>query len=50
MKDLESVDLRLSTMKPITAEWIKSMSYYSLRRPDIIRNGFQHVGISGVLN
>ena len=50
VKDLEPVDLRLSTMKPIVAEWIKSMFYYFLRRPDIIRNGFQHVGISGVLN
>ena len=50
VKDLEPVDIQLSTMNPIVAEWIKSMFYYFLRRPDIIRNGFQHVGISGVLN
>ena len=29
VKDLEPVDLQLSTMKPIAAEWIKSMFFIS---------------------
>ena len=50
VKDLVPVDLRLSTIKPIGAEWIKSMFYYFSNKPEIIRNGFKHVGITGVLN
>ena len=37
MKDLEPVDLQMSTMKPIAAEWIKSMFYDFLSRLGIIR-------------
>ena len=50
VKDLVPVDLHLSTIKPIGAEWIKSMFYYFSNKPEIIRNGFKHVGITGVLN
>ena len=39
-KDLQPVDLRLSTMKPIGAEWIMSMFRYFSSNPDIIKNGF----------
>ena len=48
-KDLQPVDLRLSTMKPIGAEWIMSMFRYFSSNPDIIKNGFRHVGISEAL-
>ena len=50
VKDLVPVDIHLSTIKPIGAEWIKSMFYYFSNKPEIIRNGFKHVGITGVLN
>jgi len=31
------------------AEWIKPLYDYFYSRPDIIRSGFQHVGISSAL-
>ena len=48
-KDLQPVDLRLSTVKPFGAEWIMSVFRYFSSNPDIIKNGFRHVGISEAL-
>ena len=41
----EPVDLRLSIMKPLAAQWIIEMYSYFQSHPDIIRNGFRAAGI-----
>jgi hypothetical protein len=39
------IDLRLSTMKPLTGEWIILFYNYMLTNPEIIKNGFKSAGI-----
>ena len=39
------VDLRLSILKPLGAEWIASLYKYILDNPSIVKNGFKAAGI-----
>ena len=48
-KELEPVDMRLAIVKPIAAKWMISLYDYLVAHPDIIRNGFKHVGITDFL-
>ena len=48
-KVLEPVDMRLAIVKPIAAKWMISLYDYLVAHPDIIRNGFKHVGITDFL-
>ena len=41
----ESIDLRLSIVKPLAAEWMKSCYDYIKSKPTIIQNGFREAGI-----
>ena len=45
----ETVDLRLSVMKPLTAQWTIDMFTYLESHPDIIINGFKKSGIVDAL-
>ena len=46
----ESVDLRLSILKSLGAEWITSLYKYILDNPAIITNGFKAAGILEAIN
>ena len=48
----EPVDMRLTIMKPLMAQWAISMYQYFLSQPgiNIIRNGYRAAGITGTLN
>lgn len=39
------VDLKLSTVKPLGARWVKSCFDYIKSKPEIIQNGFREAGI-----
>ena len=39
------VDLRLSILKPLGAEWIESLYKYIQDNPSIVKNGFKAAGI-----
>ena len=39
------VDLKLSTVKPLGARWVKSCYDYLKSKPEIIQNGFREAGI-----
>ena len=39
------VDLKLSTVKPLRASWVKSCYDYIESKPEIIQNGFREAGI-----
>ena len=41
--------MRLTIVKPIAAKWMISLYDYLVAHPDIIRNGFKHVGITDFL-
>uniref|UniRef100_A0A1X7TAD1 DDE-1 domain-containing protein n=1 Tax=Amphimedon queenslandica TaxID=400682 RepID=A0A1X7TAD1_AMPQE len=43
-----TIDLRLSTMKPLGAQWLKLFYDYMQANPDIIKNGFRSAGITDV--
>ena len=43
------VDLRLSVVKPISAQWMIEFFDYMKAHTDIIPNGFCHVGLTGIL-
>ena len=45
----EEVDLRLSSMKPIFANWMIDLHAHISSCPSIIINGFQHAGIKGCI-
>ena len=49
-RQLQPVDLRLSIMKPVGGRWMIELYDYLKSRPDIIVNGFRHVGILDILN
>ena len=42
----EPVDLRLSVVKPVAAEWFVKLHDYLLSKPNIIINGFKGAGIT----
>lgn len=44
-QDIEPVDLRLSVVKPIGAQWMVELYEYLKGHPNIIINGFKSVGI-----
>ena len=44
----EPVDMRISVMKPLTAQWIIELFYYLISNPKIIINGWHGAGISFV--
>lgn len=46
--ELEPVDMRLAIVKPIVAKWMINL-YDFVPHPDIIRNGFKHIGITDFL-
>ena len=43
------VDLRLSIVKPLGAQWMIELYDYFKSKPDIIKNGFRGAGISDYL-
>ena len=43
------IDLKLSTMKPLGANWLIEIHDYFKKRPEIIMNGFKAAGIVDVL-
>ena len=42
----QPVDLRMSIIKPLGAKWMISLYDYMKSKPDIIKNGFRHAGIT----
>ena len=48
-QDIQPVNLRLSVVKPIGAQWVIELYDYLKGRPNIISNGFKHVGITDAL-
>ena len=44
----EEVDIRMSTMKPVAAQWMKVHSYIA-SQPSIVINGFRAAGIKDCL-
>ena len=48
-KDIEPVDMKLSVVKPIAAKWMIDLYNYLVANPQIIKNGFKHVGITDFL-
>ena len=44
-KQSEGVDLRLTTMKPLGAEWMVALHSHIKNNPDLVRNGFKEAGI-----
>ena len=38
-----SVDLRLTIVKPLGAQWLISLCDYFKGKPDIVRNGFRYI-------
>ena len=45
-QDIQLVDLRLSVVKPIGAQWMIDLYDYLKGNPTIITHGFKHVDIS----
>lgn len=48
-KEIESKDMRLSIVKPISAKWMIDLFDF-LAHPQIIKNGFKHVEITEFLD
>ena len=42
-REVTSIDLRLSVVKPLGARWLICLYDYFKENPDIIRNGFQYI-------
>ena len=47
--ETQPVDLKLSTVKPLSAGWIESMYNYFKTKPELIKNGFKEAGIISCL-
>jgi len=47
--DIKAVDVRLSIIKPLAAKWMIDLYDYFVAHPQIIKNGFKHVGITDFL-
>ena len=43
---VELIDLRLTTIKPLGAQWMANAFDYIKSKPEIIKNGFSSAGIS----
>lgn len=43
---VEAVDLRMAVVKPLSAKWMIALYDYLKLKPDIIKNGFRHAGIT----
>ena len=39
------IDLRLSTIKPLSASWIEAACMHIKKKPEVIINGFKEAGI-----
>lgn len=48
-KDIEPVDMKLSIVKPIAGKWMIDLYNYLVANPQIIKNGFKHIGITDFL-
>ena len=48
-EEMSPVDLRLSIVKPLGAQWMIKLYDYLKSKPDIIKNGFRGAGISDYL-
>jgi hypothetical protein len=46
LKAGSSVDLRMAVVKPLSAKWMIALYDYLKSKPDIIKNGFRHAGIT----
>ena len=46
VKPMQSIDLRLSVVKPLGARWMISLYDYFKAKPEIIKNGFKEAGIT----
>ena len=44
------VDLKLSTMKPLGAQWMIKLQDHLKTKPELLQNGFREVGITGCLS
>ena len=42
---VQPVDLRMSVVKPLCAQWMISLYKYMKDKLDIIKNGYRHAGI-----
>jgi len=45
----EEIDIRMSTMKPVAAQWMKELHFYIASQPSIVINGFHAAGIKDCL-
>lgn len=45
MNPVKSVDLRLSIVKPLGAQWMIALYDYFKSKPEIAKNGFKEAGI-----
>ena len=45
-KAITPVDLRLSVVKPLSAQWMIKLYDYMKLNPEIVRNGFKGAGIT----
>ena len=48
--DVSTVDLKLSRVKPLGAQWMIRLYDYLKKNPDIIRNGFKGAGITDYIS
>ena len=48
-EEIQLVDMRMSIVKPVSAKWMMDLYDYFLAHPQIIKNGFKHVGITDFL-
>ena len=44
-RGMEPIDLKMSTIKPLSVKWLLGLYDYMKSRPDIIKNGFHGAGI-----
>ena len=42
----QPVDLRMSVVKPLSGKWMMKLYDYVKSKPEIVRNGFRHAGIT----
>ena len=47
---LEPIDLSLSVLKEVGAQWLVDMAQYFSNNPDIVVSGFFRAGITGALS
>ena len=47
--DFSPINTKMTTMKPLGANWMIFFYYYMLKNPKIIYNGFNSVGIADII-